>query len=57
MWNKQKIEAIWCIDAKTSRQFLVDLNTHNILAEKVDGKLIDPSLMAPLGDEIPNEGC
>ena len=57
MWVNQKIEAVWCIDSRNGRQFLVDLKTHNILAERVDGKLIDPSLMAPLGGDVPNEGC
>jgi hypothetical protein len=36
------IHALWCVDSESSREFLVDLDTSEIIAERVAGKIVDP---------------
>lgn len=36
------ISAIWAIDAESGREYLINLVTSEIIAERVDGKIIDP---------------
>lgn len=36
------IQAIWCIDSETSEECLVDLYTKQIIAKRVNGKIVDP---------------
>lgn len=36
------IRAIWCVDSETSEECLVDLDTKEIIAKRVQGKIIDP---------------
>lgn len=38
------IEAIWCVDSETSEECLVNLRTNEIIAKRVDGKIIDPGV-------------
>lgn len=36
------IRALWCIDSDTSREYLINLDTQEIIAERVDGKIVNP---------------
>lgn len=48
-YNKRHglIRALWCVDSETSREYLIDVDSKQILAERVNGKLIDPSEIKP----------
>lgn len=37
------VRAMWCVDSETSREYLIDLDTQEIIAERVDGKIVDPN--------------
>ena len=45
--NRGQIRAQWCIDSESGREFLIDLDACKILAERVNGKLIDPTPPQP----------
>lgn len=47
-----QILAQWCIDSETGREYLIDLNRSIVIAERVNGKLVDPS--PPVPPETPN---
>lgn len=49
-----QIRALWCFDSETGREYLIDLDKATIIAERVNGKIVDPNLSQP---EVPNEGC
>ena len=51
-----QIVAQWVIDSETSREYLIDLDKQRIIAERVNGKLVDPCPPQPPLD-VPNEGC
>lgn len=42
--NIDAIRAIWCIDSETSEELLINLKTSEIIAKRVDGKIIDPGI-------------
>lgn len=42
--NPGFIEAIWCIDSETSEECLINLRTKEIIAKRIDGKIVDPSV-------------
>lgn len=54
--NPGHIRALWCIDSESGREYLVDLDACKVIAERINGKLIDPTPEQPLPD-VPNEGC
>ncbi len=41
--DPEVITAIWAIDSETSREYLINLHTSEIIAERVNGKIIDPT--------------
>ena len=36
------IRAQWCVDSESSREYLIDLDTNEIIAERIAGKIVDP---------------
>lgn len=38
------IYAIWCIDSETSEELLVNMDTNQVIAKRVDGKIVDPGV-------------
>jgi len=40
--NDGIIRAIWCWDSETSEEVLVDLDKNEVIAKKVDGKIVNP---------------
>jgi len=42
-----QIRAQWCVDSESGRVFLIDLDKQTILAEKVNGRLVDPNPLEP----------
>ena len=36
------IRALWCVDAETSEECLIDLDKNCIIAKRVNGKIINP---------------
>jgi hypothetical protein len=53
MRGNKKIEALWCIDSESGREYLIDLKAHKIIAERVNGKIIDRNPPAP---DVESEG-
>ena len=41
--DPEVITAIWAKDSESSREYLIDLHTSDIIAERVDGKIVDPN--------------
>ncbi len=39
------IEALWCRDSETSEEYLINLRTSEIIAKRVNGKIVDPSFI------------
>lgn len=40
--NPDVIQALWCVDSETSEQVLINLRTNEIIAKRVDGRIVDP---------------
>lgn len=45
------IQALWCVDSETGIECLVDLITHEIIAKRIKGKIVDPSFIVSLEEE------
>lgn len=45
------IEARWCVDSETGIECLVDLYTHEIIAKRIKGKIVDPSTIVSSEEE------
>lgn len=54
MQDKSHIRALWCWDSESGREYLIDLDKCAVIAERVNGRLVDPN---PPVLEVPNEGC
>lgn len=40
--NHDVISAMWVVDSESSREYLINLNTNEIIAERIDEKIVDP---------------
>ncbi len=40
---ERQIRALWCIDSISGREYLINLQTQEIIAERVNGRIVDPS--------------
>lgn len=43
------IEALWCIDSETNEELLINLATSEVIAKRVNGKIVDPSFTPGIG--------
>lgn len=47
MDKQGQIRAQWCFDSASGREYLIDLDACKVIAEKVNGRLVDPAFMTP----------
>lgn len=37
----ERVEAVWTVNSETSREFLIDIFTNKILAERINGQIVE----------------
>jgi len=45
--NPDLIEAMWCVDSETGQEMLINLRTNEVIAHRVQGRIIDPHEVPP----------
>lgn len=45
--NPGIIEAMWCVDSETGQEMLINLLTNEIIAHRIEGRIVDPHEVPP----------